>query len=275
MTASRLATRGAGLSYTPPTMLQTPKVAQTPTAKWPPRVRELAAALLQSDDSSPLRERARGEVWSLLHSALASYLRHHASRMAPVGREDLEDIAGEKSLDLVRRLESGKWDVTETPPGKIAGFVSAVARNGLADHFEKARRWASPPDEETSAQHAGPESASEPTPQPDVDAESREFSLALHECVKPLEERSLSAWIFRVFFDMPTKKIAAHPEIRLKPAHVDVLMQRARNVIRGCMEGKGFDPRHMPHGAFLEVWRAFRHERTRAMRETEGLAASP
>jgi hypothetical protein len=59
---------------------------------------------------------------------------------------------------------------------------------------------------------------------------------------------------------MSSKRIAVHPEILLKPGHVDVLLQRARKAIRDCMTKKHQDPEEIPPGAFAEIWAAFEAE---------------
>jgi DNA-directed RNA polymerase specialized sigma24 family protein len=72
-----------------------------------------------------------------------------------------------------------------------------------------------------------------------------------------MQPRSRRIWLFRVFYEMPTRDIASHPDISLKPGHVDVLLQRCRETIRDCMRAKGHDLHEIPPGTFIEMWRCF------------------
>jgi hypothetical protein len=72
-----------------------------------------------------------------------------------------------------------------------------------------------------------------------------------------------TVWIFRVFLEMSTRQIAAHPEIAMKPGAVDVALARTRDKVRVCMKRRGFDPRDMPPGTFAVLWAEFRLGRRR------------
>jgi DNA-directed RNA polymerase specialized sigma24 family protein len=87
--------------------------------------------------------------------------------------------------------------------------------------------------------------------------ERKEFVEALRHCTERLKVRARFAWFLRVFHEMSSKEIATHPAVRLKVSHVDVLLQRSRKAIRDCMERRGFEPKDMPSGAFVELWQAF------------------
>ena len=67
-------------------------------------------------------------------------------------------------------------------------------------------------------------------------------------------------WFLRVFYGTSSKDIALHPKISLKVSHVDVLLQRSRQTIRKCMNRRGYEPRDMPPGTFVELWKSFRPE---------------
>ena len=97
---------------------------------------------------------------------------------------------------------------------------------------------------------------------PDVRVERREFIAALLLCVKKLQPRAQRIWFLRVFYDMPSKEIAVHPQVSARPNHVDVLLQRSRRSVRECMRRRGFEPHEMPVGTFVELWRALRKEAT-------------
>ena len=61
-----------------------------------------------------------------------------------------------------------------------------------------------------------------------------------------------------MFYDMSSKEIASHPEVCLKPNHVDVILLRARQLITKCMRSRGYEPGDALPGTFVELWKAFR-----------------
>ena len=139
---------------------------------------------LRGDESGAPRERARGEAWSIVHAAISSYLSHHATKGVRPPREDLEDLAAQKSLEVARRLESGDWSVVHSEPNRITGFLSKVARNALADWWRESRRRAD--DEEADFAPDEPLGAD---PRADRVLGRRDFAEALRDCAEPLEPR--------------------------------------------------------------------------------------
>ncbi len=245
--------------------------ATTPGSKsqgprWPVRLRELGKEIRSPRDQSH-RDRVRGDTWVLLNSSLSRYLRLHSTRMGKLSREDLEDIAAQKSLDLLRKLEVGEWDMTDRSPSEITGFLSKVARNGFVDHLREAGRRVEPTEEDRPAWDVGAAGqdgmvGAENTGElPDKLVERKEFAKALRLCVDRINARSQRIWFLRAFCTMSSKEIATHPEVSLKPSHVDVIMQRAREAIRDCMHEKGYEAHDMPPGTFVELWRVFRLKR--------------
>jgi len=227
--------------------------------RWPARLQELCARLPPPGICAP-PDALRGEIWLLLHSALSGYLHRHAIHLGAVPAEDLEDLAAEKSLDLLRRCEQGTWSLEGREPGEIAVYLSRAARNGLLDLRRRGHRrfTAGPTDEEEApwdrsvAQNPGPGADA-----PDTGVERREFVRALRTCAERLNARDRRIWFFRTFYEMSSKEIAAHPEVGLKAGHVDVLLQRCRQAIRTCLAGHGYAPGDMPRGVFGALWRAF------------------
>lgn len=231
--------------------------------KWPERLKEISEALQHSQDESSRRE-TTGEAWKILYFALSQYLRSHASDRGAISREDLEDLAEEKSLDLINRIVSKKTTFTDRSPPEIAGFLSRVARNDLLDFLRRNRRRVVPKDEDLPEWEVGERSqwiTMSGTEPPDVAVEREEFVRALRECVEKLDWRSRLIWFFKVFYGMSSKDIANHPEIELKPSYVDVLSQRSRQLIRECMHHKEYQPHDMPPGSFTELWRELRLDR--------------
>ena len=226
---------------------------------WAIRLAELVRALGLPQDAA-VRERCTRELWLIINSVLYMNLRIHSRRMPSVRGEDIEDIRGEKSLELVIRAESGKWDLDGRHPKEIAGFLAAVARNGLSDLLSKQGRQVPLPDESAAPvdlANRDPVISHVPDP-PNVPAERRAYVEALLACAARLDKRTVSVWFLRVLCDLSSKEIAAHPDVGLKPAHVDVLLHRARGSMRACMQGKGLSPGDMPPGCFAALWQALR-----------------
>jgi DNA-directed RNA polymerase specialized sigma24 family protein len=240
------------------------------TPRWPERLKDLIPRLTSPEDQ-PDREKIRDEIWIIVATAVAGFVRAHSRKLGPMGQDDLDEIAAQKSLELMRRVEDGGWEVAGRSASEIAGYISAVARNGLVDCLREAGRMPRPVDnqDEDGEHHPdqdldfaileyGAAGGGLPGPvAPDLAVESREFAAALVRCAGELRPKWRRLWMFRVFLELPTRDIAAHPQIGLKPAHVDVLLQRARNAIRNCMQSRGFLTDAMPRGAFFEIWKAF------------------
>jgi RNA polymerase sigma factor (sigma-70 family) len=200
----------------------------------------------------------RRKTWLVIAFSVARYLRYHAPRVGRFSQEDLEDIASQKSLELIHSLDTRKGSLSALAPDEIPGFLSTVARRGLIDCLRTGSRWERPVDEEDSAMEGQSDRLGITTDSPDTQVQRKEFALALGQCAEKLDARSRLIWFFRVFYDMPSKEIATHPEIRLKPSHVDVLLQRSRDALRRCMGERGFEPQDMPLGTFAELWKSFR-----------------
>jgi RNA polymerase sigma factor (sigma-70 family) len=221
--------------------------------RWPEHLQELLESLRGGGSGDA--EAARGEAWLLLNTALVRSLRARAARFPTVSREDLEDIAAQRALELLQRAESGEWTVRGRSGPEIRSFVATVARNGLVDWFRKTGRREVPLDPEPGRE--SPDGDAPSRQMPDDAASGREFVEALRGCVEQLALRQRRVWFFRVLLEIPSKEIAAHPDLGLKPGHVDVLVQRSRDAIRACMELKGHRPRDMPPGTFVRIWETF------------------
>jgi DNA-directed RNA polymerase specialized sigma24 family protein len=228
--------------------------------KWPSRLKEFSKELLNPRDEHS-REEARGKVWKILNGAICLYIRLHASRLGRITREDREDMAADKSLHLLHRIESGGIDFSDRLPSEIAGFISRTVRNELLDFLRKEGRRVElikedrPEWDVCNTENGKTMSA---TVAPDVLVQRREFAEALRRCVELLDPRAALCWFFRVFYEMASRDIAVHPKIRLNAGHVDVLLQRSRKMIRDCVRRSGFDPHEMPPGTFIELWKTFR-----------------
>lgn len=243
-------------------------VSMPDAPRWPTHLQALGDRVQPGPDARPDEELC-GRIWLLIHGALSRYLRLHAASLGGCSIEEQEDIAAQKSIMLLRRMTSGEWRPGERAPGEIAAFLSRIAHNALVDHLRGENRFVREdgwPDEaaadgdrpRAAAALDGREGRRE---SPDLAVERNEYVAALRDCAQRLQPRARTVWFFRVFYDMPSKAIAQHPEVGLNPAHVDVLLQRCRAAVGECMRTKGHRPQDMPPGTFAGLWAAFRCER--------------
>ena len=199
--------------------------------------------------------RARGEIWVLLSVALAQRLRLHSGRYYTLDQDRIRDLASEKALDLMRKLDHGLWKPLESAPGEVVNFVSTIARNALIDELRRDTRGG-----------VGPVPELDEVPEPDElrveapqhRAERREFVDRLMECAARLRPGDRSVWLLRVLADLPSKEIAVHPDVKLNPGHVDVILLRCRKQIRSCMGAGGLEQRELPPGTYAELWERLR-----------------
>lgn len=229
--------------------METP--ALSPAARWPHRLVELCASLRAGPGT---RDSARAEAWLLVREALLRYIRCYASRFRAAGPEDIEDLASAKALELLTRAESGEWNPDGRHPGELAGYLAAVARNGLARLAEHRRRepaFGSPSEDGDAMEF---ETEDRRSPAPHTATEAHEFVETLRRCVEALQPRARRVWFFRAFFEMTSRDIASHPQVGISPAHVDVVVQRARDALRHCLGSKGLAPRDYPAGTFSLLW---------------------
>jgi len=227
---------------------------------WAVRVGQVVARLGEPLEREE-RDRVRVETWTLLNIALRRFLRSHAARAGGLDPSDIEDIASTKTLELLGRAESGAWTVHPDRGGReIAAYLSRIARNGLLDALRMRSRQVELVDEAERSTGAPTEDGARSSRSAATDAlaESREFAKSLGECAGQLAPRSFAAWFLRVFHEMTSREIAMHPSVNATPAHVDVILQRARGSVSQCMQAKGHDTTDAPAGAFVELWRRFR-----------------
>ncbi len=226
-------------------------------ARWPVRLRENLLQLRSAEDDRS-REEALTRAWDILGSVLISFLRRHGERLGPLPAEDLQDVASQKSLEIVRNVESGKWDPSSRSGGEIVAYLSNVARNGLIDRRRETGRHAYSLDDDD---------APEPTPDhakggtapmmPDQKVKGREFADGLRECAGSLNVRDRRVWFFRAFLEMRSREIAEHPAVDLKPSHVDVILKRTRELLVECLGRKGLASGDVAPGTFTELWFEF------------------
>ncbi|HKQ62295.1 MAG TPA: sigma-70 family RNA polymerase sigma factor [Candidatus Polarisedimenticolaceae bacterium] len=226
-----------------------------PDGQWPERLVELGAAWHAASDQAE-KDDVLSELWLLVNAALGKALRSQGRRFPGVDPEELRDIAAEKALELVLKLDRGQWDPAATSPGQLAVFITTLARNGLVDRQRATRR------RELLGERvadAGPAGWLWPRDEPpSLELERERYVTALADCARRLPPRSLAVWFFRVFYQLPSRTIARHPEVGLQASGVDVLLARCRDSIRRCMRAKGFAGQPMPPGTFVRLWEEFR-----------------
>ena len=227
-----------------------------PVPKWPVHFVEYCGILRVHDNPTEV-EHARGQLWLILNSVIFRSANYHASRYGGVPREELEDLAAQKALDLLARLQSGDLDLTDREPPQLLAYLSSVAEHGLMDLFRQRGRSAQPIDE-GAPEGPGVTVANPAAANPEHRIESKTYAKALRSCAEKLEKRARTIWIFRVLYEMSSNEISSHPEVRLKPGYIDVILQRARDTLRECMRRQGHDTRQIPTGVAVELWRAFR-----------------
>lgn len=230
--------------------------------QWPVRIIELARAW-KGAGSAGARQTLLGELWLLLNGALLRFLEPAAAgRPFFVDPEVRRDIASEKALGLVRKLESGEWDPGASPPGQLFAFLGVVARNGLADYERtsaaerrRAERIERDADEPDRWMHPHPEE-----PSPETAAWRERFAGGLLECLRALTPRLQVIWFLKVFYELGSRDVGRHPELNMKPGAVDVAWGRCRRQVQACLEARGFSTRVLPVGTFTTLWQVFRVE---------------
>lgn len=239
----------------PEHLLAFERSAPEPHARWPERIIEIAHAwpVSPGDDA---REDLVGEFWLLLNAALARYLRIHSLRFQGGNTEDLEDIASEKTLGLLRRFDRGAWDPREYAPAALAGFISTTARNGLIDHHRVVSSKRSRA-EVTSLPEAP---AHGPSSSPELAVDRQQFAESVRHCALAMTPRARTVWFLRALLGLPSRVVAAHPAVRMKVGAVDMMMSRCRHHMAQCMRSQGFQSADIPPGVLPTLWEAFRAE---------------
>lgn len=233
--------------------MKTPVDLQT-EPQWPGRLINMCAALRSAAEAE--RCELRAKVWNLLRDSLFTALRREAPRHRSVAREDLEDVASAKALDLLARSERGDWDLTNRSHGEVVNYIRSTARHGLIRLAQQNGRTISL--DSLSATGGGDETEApewrSPMPAPDRFVESREFATGLVECLSRLQPRSQRIWFLRAVHEFSSREIARHPDVGVNSANVDVILMRVRAHLTDCLAVKGIDQRHLPAGTFTLLW---------------------
>jgi hypothetical protein len=106
-------------------------------------------------------------------------------------------------------------------------------------------------------QHDQPEAArAEPADRADVarDVEAGDTAGTIAECFERMTPRARLVWLLRVFCELSSEEVAAHPDLNTTPAAVDTMLMRCRQELRRCVQAKGFDPASLPVGTLTALW---------------------
>ena len=216
---------------------------------WPEKILELASQV-----EGPRKDAARDELWHLLNLTLLQYLRFLGPRMGQKDGDRLHDIASEKAINLVGKFDRGNWRPQDSTAGELVSFVTTIARNALVDE----RRRSRPTELELNEGTMEPEDAPRLVETPVDTVERDRFVARLISCSGRLKPEHRVVWLFRILYDMPSRVIAAHPEVGLSPGNVDVILARARDEIRRCMGVDRFERHQLPPGTFAALWHQYR-----------------
>jgi DNA-directed RNA polymerase specialized sigma24 family protein len=225
-------------------------------SRWPARVVELFEGW-RAGATPRERDRIRGELWLLVNAALARYVRLHGRTYGFIDTDEARDVASEKAMVFLRALENATPDASALDPARVCAYLSVLARNGLVDILRKRGR------DRAFALANGDTSTAVATPHEsaEIHVQHDEFLTATSACVMQLTEKARNVWFMRAFLDLPSKRIAAHPEIRMTPTAVNMLLVRARRALRDCLSKKGFDSGDVAPGTFVVLWDLLRRGR--------------
>ena len=201
------------------------------------------------------RDRSLTEMWVILGTTINAYLRSEGRRFHGFRHEDLEDIAAEKSFELLLALQTGAWDPSSRGSLEIAGYVRSAVRRGffrrLPTRIHVKETAPSPAQWERILdpdQFHARESA------PDLALARADFAQALRLCLQTLAGRARLIWLLRVFCGLASREIATHPGVSLRTGHVDVVLQRVRGRIKDCMRRRGHSSGAIPPGVLSLIW---------------------
>lgn len=224
---------------------------------WVERLAVLAGRLATPLDEKA-RARDRGELWLLLTAVLSRYTRARTLALGPLAREDIEDLVAGKAFDLLRRIESGALQFRCEAPHEIPAFLARTCHNAIVDLRRRERlRQGGPHTADDAQALLEPETSLRTESSPSGRVEFAEMTHALEHCLEQLAPRARRVWILRTFFEMSSRDIAAHPEVAIKPSHVDVVVSRTRAAVQACLAKRGFEAADFDLVGIARLWDRF------------------
>jgi RNA polymerase sigma factor (sigma-70 family) len=219
--------------------------------QWPGRLIALARQVREEGGSG----RAGAELWTLVGVVLRQRLRSFGRPGSGWGSDDLEDVVSDKLLDLLARFDSRAWRPEQSHPGEVVNFLTAVARNAIADLSRRAARRSFVGEERIDLEERSQGRWTSPPPErAEAGEERRRFVDGLLHCCAGLSARDRNIWALRAVLELSTREIAGHPNVNLREDHVNVILKRCRDQLRRCMRGAGFELGALPPGTLLMLW---------------------
>lgn len=188
------------------------------------------------DDVDPrlvarLREGDREAIGRVIELYLPRVLR--AARASGLGAERAEDIVQSVFVTFIEKIREfqGRSQVRTWLFGilyrKILEAGRGVSRDRRLDDLADV--------DESRFHHDG--TWARPPMLPDEGAYNREIREHISHCLDGVSEKQRMAFILREVESMPTAEICEILEVT--PTNFGVLIHRARNQVRDCLEGKG------------------------------------
>ena len=188
-------------------------------------------------------------------------LQRKSAAYESIRREDLKDIACDKAVSLLNRIQHSKWSPAHEHPARIVRYLTSVARNGLIDHLRCRRVSSRVENYPIRNSHASSSS------------ESLSTAWDLVHASDCLTEKARVIWFLRVGIGLTSKETASHPLVRSSPGAVDVALARARATIKNELAGtRALEP--ISHETYVEFAQLCASEVLRVVRNQKRPSAS-
>jgi len=234
------------------------KPEPVPASGWGERLRALVLEF-RAESDPVRRNRVLSELWVLANLVLQKYVRAVASTLGGVDPDEVRDIAAEKALDLVGRLDREDWSLDDYAPAQVGSFLAKMARNGVVDRLRRQSREMPLTIREDGSMTVHP-AVTTPVPGSEAAVLGPEYARAILRCFADFTERARIVWFLRVFYELSSAEIARHPRVATSPAAVDTMLLRCREHLRRCMKSHGLDPTQIPAGTFTALWNVIGRE---------------
>lgn len=222
---------------------------------WPERLQDLSVTWRDAS-TAVAREQARAEIWVLLVGVLDLNIRQHAGRRPDLDADGTYDLAVKKALEIFTRFAEGEWDPRAYEPPQLRRFFAILARNAVIDYVRSRAgrmRQREIGDGEVAASNLVVRGDA-------YSLDRRRLGRAMVRCASRLTERARLVWFLYIFYEFPSRRIGAHPDVNMQPAAVDMSLTRSRRAVRNCLRKQGFDRIDFGAGVFAACWEAFRQE---------------
>ncbi|MGH9358773.1 MAG: RNA polymerase sigma factor [Terriglobia bacterium] len=178
-----------------------------------------------------LRARDRSAVEELVNTYLPQILR--AARGMGFPPEESEDLAQSVFLALIESLENFQgWSHIRT-------FIFGIFYNKVSEHLRFKQRTRQEEDIDTLMESRFNARGAWRQPPADLEREllSQEIGAIIRDCLEQIPQAQRLAFILREVEEMTSSEICK--VMNISPTNLGVLMFRARNRLRECVERKG------------------------------------